>query len=120
MREKHHALLLDKSVISLALVSAFCLIASQIYMFILMRSHSGSSFIAQFRPSLGASKAFQKSTINDFRLIAVFLMVYGLFSLSISYIYYARRRDMAIVTLYSSILLCILFVLVARALMSVS
>jgi len=105
----------DHYVLFLLTVNAFLAIFTATFVFIRLSSANGSSYIVQYRSSLGVS-AFKTGNITDmvsFGIFAVIVMIIGFF---LSLRVYSINRQLAITVLSFGILLIILDIIISNAL----
>jgi hypothetical protein len=105
----------DHYVLFLLTVNVFLAIFTAIFVFIRLSSINGSSYIVQYRPTLGVS-AFKTGNITDmisFGIFALFIMIIGFF---LSLRVYSINRQLSITVLSFGILLLVLDIIISNAL----
>ena len=107
----------DHLVLLLLSVNAFLALAGSIFILVRLNSSHGTSYIVQYRPSLGAD-AFQTGSVLDLvsfiGFAAVVLAIHGI----LSYRAYPIHRQLALTILSLGILLLALVVIVGNSLLT--
>ncbi len=107
----------DHLVLLLLSVNAFLAIAGSIFILVRLNASHGTSYIVQYRPSLGAD-AFQTGNVLDLvsfiGFAAVVLAIHGI----LSYRAYPIHRQLALTILSLGILLLALVVIVGNSLLT--
>lgn len=106
----------DHLVLLLLSVNAFLAVAGSIFVLIRLNASHGTSYIVQYRPSLGAD-AFQTGTVTDLLSFIAFAFVIFAIQLTLSVRVYAIHRQLAIAILSLGVLLLLLMIIVANALL---
>jgi len=105
----------DHFVLFLLTVNAFLAIFTAVVVFIRLSSVNGSSYIVQYRPSLGVS-AFKTGSITDLISFGIFALFIMIISLLLSLRVYSISRQLAITVLSFGILLIVLDIIISNAL----
>lgn len=107
----------DHLVLLLLSINAFLAIAGSIFILVRLNASHGTSYIVQYRPSLGAD-AFQTGSVLDLvsfiGFAAVVLAIHGI----LSYRAYPIHRQLALTILSLGILLLALVVIVGNSLLT--
>ena len=107
----------DHFVLLLLSINAFLAVAGSIFVLVRLNSSHGTSYIVQYRPSLGAD-AFQTGSVTDLISFVGFAVVVFAIHTILSHRVYPIRRQLAITILGLGVLLLVLMVIVANALLS--
>ncbi len=107
----------DHLVLLLLSINAFLAVAGSIFILVRLNASHGTSYIVQYRPSLGAD-AFQTGNLLDLLdfigFAAIVLAIHAILSFRV----YPIRRQLAITILGLGVLLLVLMVIVANALLT--
>lgn len=106
----------DHLVLLLLTVNAFAAIAGSIFILVRLSTSHGSSYIVQYRPSLGAD-AFRTGSVVDLLAFVVFALIVLVAHTMLSLRVYQIHRQLALTILSLGILLLILTVIVSNALL---
>lgn len=106
----------DHLVLLLVSINAFLAIAGSIFILIRLGASHGTSYIVQYRPSLGAD-AFRTGTVNDLLGFVAFALLICVAHILLSHRAYHIHRQLAISILSLGILLLTLTIIVSNALL---
>ena len=107
----------DHLILLLLSINAFLAVASSIFVLVRLNSSNGTSYIVQYRPSLGAD-AFQTGSVLDlFGFIAFALVVMAIHGV-LSWRAYPIHRQLSLTILSLGLLLLVLTAIVANALLT--
>lgn len=107
----------DHLVMLLLSVNAFLAVASSVFVLVRLNASHGTSYIVQYRPSLGAD-AFQTGSVLDlFSFIAFALVILAIHGV-LSWRAYPVHRQLSLTILGLGLLLLILTAIVANALLT--
>lgn len=107
----------DHLVMLLLSINAFLAIASSIFVLVRLNSSHGTSYIVQYRPSLGAD-AFQTGSVLDLFSFIAFALVILVIHAVLSWRAYPVHRQLSLTILGLGLLLLILTAVVANALLT--
>lgn len=107
----------DHLVMLLLSVNAFLAIASSIFILVRLNASHGTSYIVQYRPSLGAD-AFKTGSLLDLVSFIVFAGLVALIHGVLSHRAYPIHRQLSITILSLGLLLLALVAVVANALLT--
>lgn len=106
----------DHLVLLLLSINAFLAVAGSIFILVRLNASHGTSYIVQYRPTLGAD-AFQTGHLIDLLSFIFFIiLVFGVHTL-LSLRAYNIHRQLAITILSLGVLLLVLSVIVSNALL---
>lgn len=106
----------DHLVLLLVSINAFLAIAGSIFILIRLGASHGTSYIVQYRPSLGAD-AFRTGTVNDLLSFVAFALLICVAHILLSHRAYHIHRQLSISILSLGILLLTLTIIVSNALL---
>ena len=107
----------DHLVMLLLSINAFLAVASSIFVLVRLNASNGTSYIVQYRPSLGADAFHTGSVLDLFGFIAfalVIMVIHGVLSWRV----YPIHRQLSLTILSLGLLLLVLTVIVANALLN--
>ncbi len=105
----------DHVVLFLLTLNAFIAILSAVVVFLRISSSQGSSYIIQYRSSLGVS-AFKTGGVLDMTSFAIFSLLILAITFLISYRTYQINKNLSLVVLSMGILLQVIAIIVSNAL----
>lgn len=107
----------DHLILLLLSINAFLTIASSIFILVRLNASHGTSYIVQYRPSLGAD-AFQTGNLTDLIGFIVFAVVILAIHGLLSWRAYPIHRQLSLTILSLGLLLLCLTAIVANALLT--
>jgi hypothetical protein len=107
----------DHLVMLLLSINAFLAIASSIFVLVRLNASHGTSYIVQYRPSLGAD-AFKTGSVLDLFSFIAFALVIMVIHGVLSWRAYPVHRQLSLTILSLGLLLLILTAVVANALLT--
>ncbi len=107
----------DHLVLLLLSINAFLAIAGSIFILVRLNASHGTSYIVQYRPSLGAD-AFQTGNVLDLVSFIGFAAVILAIHAILSFRAYPIHRQLALTILSLGILLLVLVIIVGNALLT--
>ena len=106
----------DHLVLLLLSINVFLALASSVFVLVRLNASHGTSYIVQYRPSLGAD-AFQTGRVLDLLAFIVFALIVLAAHTILSFRVYPIHRQLAITILGLGILLLVLVAIVGNALL---
>lgn len=106
----------DHFVLLLLSINAFLAVFCIIFVFVRLSTEHSTSYITQYRPSLGIN-AYQTGSVMDLVSFAFFAAIVLAANTSISYRVYKIHRQLAVVILSLGMLLLILTIIISNALL---
>jgi hypothetical protein len=107
----------DHLIMLLLSINAFLAIASSVFVLVRLNASHGTSYIVQYRPSLGAD-AFQTGSVLDLFSFIAFAVVILVIHSILSYRAYPIHRQLSITILSLGLLLLALVAIVGNALLT--
>lgn len=107
----------DHLVLLLLSINAFLALAGSIFVLVRLNASHGTSYIVQYRPSLGAD-AFQTGNVADLIALIIFALLVMAAHGVLSWRVYPVHRQLAITILSLGILLLTLMIVVSNALLA--
>jgi hypothetical protein len=107
----------DHLILLLLSVNAFLAIASSIFILVRLNASHGTSYIVQYRPSLGAD-AFQTGSLSGLVSFIVFALLIMVIHGLLSHRIYPIHRQLSLTILSLGLLLMSLTAIVANALLT--
>lgn len=107
----------DHFVLLLLTVNTFLALFTTVFVLLRLVSSHGSSFIVQYRSSLGVS-AFKTGNVNDLISFVIFALIILAINVVLSFRTYSINRNLAISVLSLGILLTVLDLIVSNALLA--
>lgn len=107
----------DHLILLLLSVNAFLAIASSIFVLVRLNASHGTSYIVQYRPSLGADAFQTGSALDLYSFIAFAFVILGIHGV-LSYRAYPIHRQLSITILSLGLLLLALVAIVGNALLT--
>lgn len=106
----------DHFVLLLLSINAFLAVATVIFILVRLGTSHGSSYIVQYRPSLGINK-FQTGSVLELISFTVFALLIVAINSALSYRVYKIHRQLAIIILSLGLLLISLTIIIGNALL---
>lgn len=106
----------DHLVLLLLSINAFLAIAGSIFILIRLGASHGTSYIVQYRPSLGAD-AFRTGNVSDLLSFVAFAMLVLIIHTVLSHRAYNIHRQLSITILSLGVLLLVLTIIISNALL---
>lgn len=107
----------DHLVLLLLSINAFLALAGTIFVLVRLNASHGTSYIVQYRPSLGAD-AFHTGSVTDLIALVVFALLVLAAHAALSWRAYPIHRQLSITILGLGILLLSLMIIVSNALLT--
>ncbi len=107
----------DHLVLLLLSINAFLALAGSIFVLVRLNASHGTSYIIQYRPSLGAD-AFKTGSVSDLIALIIFALLVLVIHGVLSHRIYPIHRQLAITILGLGILLLTMMIIVSNALLA--
>jgi hypothetical protein len=106
----------DHFVLLLLSINAFLAVSGVIFILMRLSTSHGSSYIVQYRPSLGINQ-YQTGSVLELISFSVFAVLVMTINSALSYRVYKIHRQLAVVILSLGVLLLVLTIIISNALL---